>query len=420
VVLDGKGALPGEVAKFVPDLTVIEPAGKAMSLVEGLTPTEIVATVTDILGQNDKDRFWQDSAAALMRYAAILAKQDGGASWTLTGIWRIASEGPSTDVLESVDQTNPEQAEAVAFFKKEWPGVEDKVKSSILATLRTWYTSITSHPDTLRWANTVSGGSDVDIASVLKGGRIGILAPAHRYGAAGPVVMALLKARIFAAIRDRADRGMTEGETPVVMIMDEAQDITTQQDAVILGIARSLNLAMVAATQTVEGIEAKLGEREAGRYLTLFGSVLALQNRSARTAQMVAARIGATFRPVLEHVPGVPTVRGAVTAQRASGRLAAAKTQPLVANTVLVGEGSTPVHLLASINPFQLFRRTVQGEQDRPSSRIGPAPLVTPEEFPEFVVEPDTAFAILTRGRVPRRDVIKLRPLYESGPMLSV
>jgi hypothetical protein len=27
-------------------------------------------------------------------------------------------------------------------------------------------------------------------------------------------------------------------------------------------------------------------------------------------------------------------------------------------------------------------------------------------------LEPDTALAILTRARVPRRDVVKLRPLY--------
>jgi hypothetical protein len=40
VVLDGKGALPGEVAKFIPDLEVIDPATTSMSLVEGLTPTD--------------------------------------------------------------------------------------------------------------------------------------------------------------------------------------------------------------------------------------------------------------------------------------------------------------------------------------------------------------------------------------------
>jgi hypothetical protein len=123
----------------------------------------------------------------------------------------------------------------------------------------------------------------VDLTGVLKGKRIGILAPAHRYGEAGPVVMALLKARIFAAIRDRAD--MAEGETPVVLLMDEAQAVTTKQDALILGIARSLNLAIVASTQTVERIEARLGSMEAAQFLTLFGSVIALQNGSARRSR---------------------------------------------------------------------------------------------------------------------------------------
>jgi hypothetical protein len=152
-------------------------------------------------------------------------------------------------------------------------------------------------------------GADVDVTGALKGTRIGILAPAHRYGEAGPVVMALLKARIFAAIRDRADKGMAKGETPVVLLMDEAQEVTTKQDALILGIARSLNLAIVASTQTVEGIEARLGQAEAAQFLTLFGSVIALQNRSAMTTRVVAARLGASFRPTLDAVPGVPTVR---------------------------------------------------------------------------------------------------------------
>jgi hypothetical protein len=69
---------------------------------------------------------------------------------------------------------------------------------------------------------------------------------------------------------------------------------------------------------------------------------------------------------------------------------------------------------------FQLFRRTLQGEQDRPQSRVHPAPLVLADELSELVVEPDPAFAILTRARararararVPRRDVVKLTPIY--------
>ena len=52
--------------------------------------------------------------------------------------------------------------------------------------------------------------------------------PAHRYGRAGAVVSALLKAHIFAALKARAERsGLQSNETPVLFIMDEAQEIAT-------------------------------------------------------------------------------------------------------------------------------------------------------------------------------------------------
>jgi len=413
VVLDGKGALPGEVRRFVPDLTVIDPAARRMSLVEGLTPTEVVTIIADRLGRGEgKDKFFEDSAAGLMRHAAVLVKAGDEANWSLERIWRMANEGPDEALLEHVDASVPQIADAITFFEKQWPGLHAEVKSSIVATLRAWYTTITGHPDTLKWALTRAGQSDVDLTEALKGKRVGILAPAHRYGEAGPVVLALLKARIFAAIRDRADRGMEEGETPVVLVMDEAQEVITRQDALMLGIARSLSLAIVASTQTVEGVEARLGQTEAAQFLTLFGSVIALQNRSAATTRVVAARFGASFRPTLDAVPGVPTVRDAVSAQRAAGRIAAAKTQPQVAATIGLGEGGRMRDLFRAINPFQLFRGTLQGQQDRPHSRVQPAPLVFAEEISELVVEPDTALAIFTRARVPRRDVVKLRPVY--------
>jgi hypothetical protein len=37
---------------------------------------------------------------------------------------------------------------------------------------------------------------------------------------------------------------------------------------------------------------------------------------------------------------------------------------------------------------------------------------VQPEETTELVGEPDTTLAIHNCGRVPRRDVVKLKPLY--------
>ncbi|TWB21114.1 type IV secretory system conjugative DNA transfer family protein [Nitrospirillum bahiense] len=409
IVMDGKGSLPGEVAAMIPGFTVIDPASTAISLVEGLTPTEIASTIRDILASKDaKDKFFDDSAMALLRFAAVLAQLDDEAGFSLASIWQIARDGAPSHLLDKVNPSIPEQDEAATFFTSEWPALEAKTRASILATLRTWYMTITGHPATLQWAMTAAGGSDADIKSALTGGRVGILAPAHRYGAAGRVVMALIKARLYAAIRDRADKGLTEGETPVVLIMDEAQEIAMKEDADILGIARSLQLAVVAATQTVEGVEAQLGEFDAAKWLTLFGSVIALQNRSPKTAALVASRIGATYRPTLDSIPGVPTLRGAVWAQQATGRIAAAKNQPLLASTIELGQGGRVADLLSAINPFQLFKANLAGQQDRPTSKIAVAPIVTAEEVNELVVEPNTALAVLTRARVPRRDVVRL------------
>ena len=79
---------------------------------------------------------------------------------------------------------------------------------------------------------------------------------------------------------------------------------------------------------------------------------------------------------------------------------------------MVIGEGARARERLSGISPFQLFRRTAAGEQDRPASRVLVAPLVQPEELTELVVEPDTALAILNRGRVMRRDVVKLRLVF--------
>jgi hypothetical protein len=178
-------------------------------------PTEVVAIIADRLRRADsKDRFFEESAAGLMRRAAVLVKARDEAAWNLEKIWRMANAGPDEGLLEEVDRTNPQVSAAASFFEDEWPKLEERTKSSIMATLHAWYTTITGHPDTLKWAMTLAGKSDVDVTGALRGKRIGILAPAHRYGEAGPVVMALLKARIFAAIRDRADKGMAKDETP--------------------------------------------------------------------------------------------------------------------------------------------------------------------------------------------------------------
>jgi hypothetical protein len=45
---------------------------------------------------------------------------------------------------------------------------------------------------------------------------------------------------------------------------------------------------------------------------------------------------------------------------------------------------------------------------------LGPRALVAPGEIASLAAVPDTAIVLATRGRVPRRDIVRLRPEYPS------
>jgi hypothetical protein len=431
IVMDAKGALPYEVQDAIPSMTIIEPSRCEVSLVAGLTPTEIVSTIVDILGPSggsdgsgaNNDRFFVTAASNLLRYAAIIAQRLGGPHWTLAGIYAIARTG-AAGVLDQVDPPDdetekpddPELAEAVTYFRTEYEALDPKTRSSVLATAGNWIGTITSHPDGLKWAETGDDEPDaVDVLSVLTGGRIGILAPAYKYGAAGPVLVALLKARISAGIRNRAGRTIQAHETPVVMVIDEAQDVTTHQDADMLAIGRSLGLAVVAATQTVEGVEAKLG-KAAPKWLKIFGSVIALANRSRETDKLISERIGSAYGAHLDTFAGVPDVRSSVVAQGGSGSLAGGRHQQSVRDALAGNDSGIIRQIVDKVNPFRLLGNAVadaQGGADKgTTSKIGTRAWVAEEEVQALVCEPDTALACINRARVQLADLVRLRPVY--------
>jgi len=104
----------------------------------------------------------------------------------------------------------------------------------------------------------------------------------------------------------------------------------------MLPIGRSLGLAMIAATQGIEGINAKLTEIVANKWLSIFGAVVALGGRSAVTDAFVAQRAGECWQLVPQQVDG-NTVRGGLGMEAVSGPFAAARTQPHMAMTVSRG-----------------------------------------------------------------------------------
>lgn len=435
VVMDGKGALPGEVGageigpgKSGAGLTVIDPATSRISLVAGLEPAIVIDTLVSILGGGgsgvDGGSFFRESAAGLLRRAAVIAHVIGEERWTLNGIAAIAFQHKERDAaLLEIESLTAEQAsdpvlvEATNYFTKEWPTIDDKTRSNIEATARAWITTITAHGDLLSWADTRDIEETDDIMTPLTGGRIGLLLPAHRYGRAGAVVTALLKARIYRGLKARAespDWAEDGTSTPVLILMDEAQEIATSEDATMLAIGRSLGLAVVAATQTVEGVIERLGAPVANKWLAIFGSAMTLSGRSVATDAYMAARAGASWRLSIDKLEGLP-VRTAIGADSMTGVIAAGRHQPTIAETEhLMGSSLIEMAWSRATQPIaKILNQIGTGAGgSKTSVQLEPRPVINAAELQTLLAEPDTALILATRARVARRDVIRLSPAY--------
>jgi hypothetical protein len=417
VVMDGKGALPGELSEL-PGMRVIDPSqpGLDISLVSGVEPSVIVDTIRDILspGSGGQNEFWINSAAGALRRGAVIAQAAGGAWWSLYNAAQVVSNKQDRDQLIQAlvpkAEEDPLLREAFAYFKLEWDTLDEKTRSNILAEIRSWLSTITATSELLRWAKTPAGKDTVDLLAPLTGGRLGILIPDYRYGVAGSVVSALLKARLYGALKSRAERDWAgTSETPVVFIIDEAQEVATTQDAQMLPIGRSLGLATIAATQGIEGVVAKLGEYVSAKWLSIFGSVIALGGRSPATDAFVSQRAGESWQLTPGMVLG-NTVRGSLNMDAISGPIAAARTQHHMAMTIMTGGAVIAPSSIAQ-GVAALGKGTPVGPQP-PQMALGSRPLIPPGEIASLAAVPDTAIAIATRARVPRRDVITLKPEY--------
>jgi TraM recognition site of TraD and TraG/Type IV secretion-system coupling protein DNA-binding domain len=419
VIMDGKGSLPAEL-RDLPSMQLIDPAHHRVSLVAGLSPNIIVDTLVQILQggeESGKDPFFVNNASSLLRRALILMQAASVSNpdyWTLMNAVRFASseayrETVLLDIPDAVVRQDPMIQEAFTFYMQSWPETEPKTQSNILATLRSWVSTITAERDLLEWAETPPHAeTGIDLMACLRGGKIGFCLPSHRYGQAGAVVTALLKARLYAQLKARTETGIPDGETSVLFLIDEAQEVATNEDATMLAIGRSLGLAVVAATQGIEGINAQLGETVAAKWLSIYRNVMALASRSTSTDAFVAQRAGSSWQASLERVKGL-TIRNTLAVNACTGAIAASRRQPHIAGVI------EEVDLSASFlqrKIAEIAKGVLPNAKDQVEVKVGIRPILEAEELQNLLAEPDTAIALVNRGRVHRRDVIRLHPVY--------
>jgi len=138
--------------------------------------------------------------------------------------------------------------------------------------------------------------------------------------------------------------------------------------------------------------------------------VVALSGRSPATDELVAQRAGQAWQLAPTDVEG-NTVRGSLTMEAISGPVAASRTQPHMAQAATKGAWfGSPSRIAAS---FAAVRGARESRELSPlRMTLGPRPLVVGGEIASIAAVPDTAVILATRGRVPRRDVVRLRPEY--------
>lgn len=327
LVLDGKGSLPGELAKAdLPGYKVVEPGQQfIISLTEGLDAATIADTIAALsAGSDDGDSaFFTNSghtllfASCTILHAMVEAGRKAVAAgsdtertwfWTLSNIHVLANQLASDSayaesICAHVKNKCPEAntpgslKDAVAYWNPaagQFHSMDEKTRSNILSTVNAWLAPLFTHDSLRVWADAETG---LRIEECLEGGRIGINVPVHQYKKAGLLVVALVKGRVFNGIRKRGSYGdewqqLMPDQKPLLCLVDECQEVISKEaEGTLLPVARSLGARCVYSSQSVDSFVAKLGETAAIAMLDNFVSFMTF-NASPLTIKWVVSQVG--------------------------------------------------------------------------------------------------------------------------------
>lgn len=266
--------------------------------------------------KNERQYRWTPGAYAQLRDTLATPVMASG------GVWRASNKALALFNYLGYDASGEKQdidpqsihpdlrdsgrvlARAIAYFHDTWPNTDERQRSSFLINVNEDIQQFLKS-DKLRgsiggdgreeaWADTEEG---VDILQVLYGKHLGINLPATRYGQLGKIIAKLVKTRIFREIRIRAETHgdnwqEATGQTLVMDMVDECQDMVSKMEIDLTATARSMGLFFVYATQNLESLDNVMPSDDAKlRYLNNFRSLVSFR-ASAKTYAMLQARAG--------------------------------------------------------------------------------------------------------------------------------
>jgi len=446
VVLDGKGALPAEVADLQ-GFQVVSPDRAAFNPIENLTPDEVADGFVEMFASKDSsDPFWDRASAKLIRAGATVlqiaaAIDSASIKYNLGSLYHLLFAKDGLAEVRSVLFEKPAIGASLEllpnYIKRAWdylsiefPALPEKTRGSISGNASLWLSAFVDHALLSAWADADEG---VQIEDALDGARIGVLLPEAEYGQAGAAVANFAKLRLYRALKMRGDNWKSEGGKPVLLVVDECQALVTRDETAMLPIARSLGLHAVFSTQNIDGIVAALGgtskQPEADQLLGQFKSVVSLSVSTQASREFVSARMGAAPRARYSQVSAA-TSDAAGTALSLSHAASSHTAGTVVGDAITSSDSIRSLRRITGLGghlPAMLEEAAekvglgglvdaipglVRDKQPTATLSVGVSPLVAADEVALLTAEPDTALVSVMRGRVPRRDLVKLNPIY--------
>lgn len=422
LVLDGKGALPLEF-NGIEGYQLISPAHGPFNPISGMTPDALADVLPDVFDDGKGDAFWRDSARLMLRMAAILVEAHPELPYTLTQIQQfcLASHQERADWLDPMADAIDADVRLLAaahYWLLEYPEIPEKTAGSISNMVRTWLGNILLQEKLGPWVNTTD--SQFMVEDVMTGQKIGLLLPESEYGIGGVAISALCMRRVYDAVKKRGDNWRSlDGHTPVLLAADEVQNLLTRADLETVPVARSLGLYLMFATQNVDGLYKRLERDGAVQMLGNLASIIALAPRTDDSNSYISKRIGHVWKASTQSFHGLPDAASDLGLYRNSG------TDQVMQSVTLHRHGRHGAPRLSyaiglwhrqwtpkAMNWFDGMAMPDDPSQapQRPTLQLELTPLITPEEIDTLLAIPGTALAIINRGRIQRRDVIRLYP----------
>ena len=312
----------------------------------GACSTEIASVITetlqvvggDVSGASASERFWQDNMRKLLACTfevlratpwpmnrRILAK-------FLRGIPML--DVPPTDdrgffeaVIESASRHADDAVhEAIDYLTREFPSMDARPASSIMATWKGLATDLDLPPLNTVLADPQEGQTVVTPSTLLDEGRSIIIdIPTLSRPRPGKAFQTLFHGALRLAMHRRTERQ----RRICVAFFDEFQESVPSASVLqpVLATARSQDMGYVLATQSIRGCQAKFGSVQADALFGLPGTLISCRNGDPHTKRFLSEAAGRVIIAGSKDKEGEPRTRRRVTPEDVAGLSSPSKRQ---------------------------------------------------------------------------------------------